>query len=398
MCEFRPSLGGPAIVVRREKALKSAADGSADDSSANRSGGSDGSSSGNTNGDASSEQKEQQQQEDDEEDEEEEEPPGDGSAAAPSSSSSATVPASTEKESVGGGDGDIILQSKIEGDEMFERQGESIIMWREVDEFNGGDVDYALSFQVPYLARLEMRLVCGGCLISRHANPSSPSPPATRYPTWPAWKGVWRVEGTSRPGTPICPTRMSSGAPARLTHTPHIHPLQDTAGCVAVWKVIEGVQKGDLMRATAAGGGNGGGDYDSYPSPLAGQYGTGTGTGTGNGNGNGSGSGGRFEVTNDAPHSRVGGLSNSHPDGDGGGSHLLPTLTAATLHEIREKLWQCNPPPSSSSSSSLYHGYQGHIPSLRESFIAQVRHATPRPAPPRLEASPQAYPQAHRPS
>ena len=38
-----------------------------------------------------------------------------------------------------------LLQSKIQLEDVYERQGESIIMWRESDY--AGDVDYALSFQ-----------------------------------------------------------------------------------------------------------------------------------------------------------------------------------------------------------------------------------------------------------
>lgn len=38
-----------------------------------------------------------------------------------------------------------LLQSKIQIEDVYERQGESIIMWRESDY--AGDVDYALSFQ-----------------------------------------------------------------------------------------------------------------------------------------------------------------------------------------------------------------------------------------------------------
>ncbi len=38
-----------------------------------------------------------------------------------------------------------LLQSKIQTDDVYERQGESIIMWRESDYAR--EVDYALSFQ-----------------------------------------------------------------------------------------------------------------------------------------------------------------------------------------------------------------------------------------------------------
>lgn len=43
-------------------------------------------------------------------------------------------------------DSSLLLQSKILQDDVYERQGESIIMWREIGE-NTMDVDYALSFQ-----------------------------------------------------------------------------------------------------------------------------------------------------------------------------------------------------------------------------------------------------------
>jgi len=191
MCEFRPSLGGLAIVVRRERAHKGVADsptdgGSADagahdgisggDTTTNNSSGSgsdssSSSSNGSSNGsgrDVSGALHEQPQNPPprSERTEEGEEPAarpmdGDGSPVAPSSSSSPAAASSSSSTAGDGsasravddgddadGDADILLQSKIDGDEMFERQGESIIMWREADDFHGGDVDYALSFQV----------------------------------------------------------------------------------------------------------------------------------------------------------------------------------------------------------------------------------------------------------
>lgn len=44
-------------------------------------------------------------------------------------------------------DGAHLLQSRIVLDDVYERQGESIIMWRETGEGWGQDVDYAISFQ-----------------------------------------------------------------------------------------------------------------------------------------------------------------------------------------------------------------------------------------------------------
>ena len=41
---------------------------------------------------------------------------------------------------------EILLQSKVQCEDIYERQGSSIIMWRENDE-RDGDIDYALSFQ-----------------------------------------------------------------------------------------------------------------------------------------------------------------------------------------------------------------------------------------------------------
>ena len=183
----------------------------------------------------------------------------------------------------------VLLRSKIQADDVYERQGESIIMWREVDEFTGGDCDYALSFQ-------------------------------------------------------------------------------DTAGCLTIWKTIVSVQDGSLMRANSNNN-----EYMSASSSLSAlPY-------TANSNGFhdssdmnvGVGSGGR-NVNNG-----LNGSSNSHTqEGNSGGVHVLPIMSVANLHEIREKLWHlCNPSSlsSSSSSSSLYY-QSGHIPSLRESYISQVLH------------------------
>ena len=46
-------------------------------------------------------------------------------------------------------DGNIIHKSKILSSECYERQGESIIMWKEINDENGKEYDVALSFQNP---------------------------------------------------------------------------------------------------------------------------------------------------------------------------------------------------------------------------------------------------------
>jgi hypothetical protein len=42
---------------------------------------------------------------------------------------------------------DVLLQSAIQYDDAYERQGESIIMWREHCASSGHEIDYALSFE-----------------------------------------------------------------------------------------------------------------------------------------------------------------------------------------------------------------------------------------------------------
>eukprot|EP01031_Cornospumella_fuschlensis_P047159 gene47159-57759_t len=40
-----------------------------------------------------------------------------------------------------------LLTSRIQSDEMYEKQGENLILWKEDGNGPGGAVDYALSFQ-----------------------------------------------------------------------------------------------------------------------------------------------------------------------------------------------------------------------------------------------------------
>ena len=183
----------------------------------------------------------------------------------------------------------VLLRSKIQADDVYERQGESIIMWREVDEFSGGDCDYALSFQ-------------------------------------------------------------------------------DTAGCLTIWKTIVSVQDGSMMRNNSNNN-----EYMTASSSLSALPYTSNNSGFHDSSDMnvGVGSGGR-NVNNG-----LNGSNNNHTqEGNSGGIHVLPIMSVANLHEIREKLWHlCNPSSlsSSSSSSSLYY-QSGHIPSLRESYISQVLH------------------------
>lgn len=41
----------------------------------------------------------------------------------------------------------LLLRSPVNLNDVYERQGESVIMWKELCEVEGCEVDYALSFQ-----------------------------------------------------------------------------------------------------------------------------------------------------------------------------------------------------------------------------------------------------------